>query len=88
MTLDAQQGTILSWTAPQQPGAHVIVYDAIRSTAPNDFTTNAFCIESNDATDTLAYDADTPDLGAAYHYLVRAQHACGTGLPTLPDCAE
>jgi len=71
--------TTLHWSAPAYLGATSVAYDTLRSNTPDGFADGAVCIESNDAADTLAYDADTPGPGVLYHYLVRARHACGAG---------
>jgi len=77
----AQSGdtTTLAWTPPAYPGATSLVYDTLRSDTPDGFVSGVVCIESNEGTDTLAYDEETPAPGSAFFYLVRAAHACGPG---------
>jgi hypothetical protein len=50
----------------------------LRSPVPSSFDT-ATCIESDDGGDTLAVDGASPGAGELFHYLVRAQNACGSG---------
>lgn len=72
--IDAQN---LSWSsAPIFVGASSTQYDTLRSANPSDFSTSITCIESGDGLDMQATDADTPALGQAYYYLVRAENAC------------
>jgi hypothetical protein len=65
----------LQWSPPAQPGASAVVYDAIRSGSPGDFTSGATCL-SADAPALALADASVPPIGSALHYLVRAQNGC------------
>jgi len=69
------------WNPPEAPGASDPAYDVLRGLFPGvlfivDFNV-AFCVESNDL-DTVAQDAVTPEPGAAFFYLVRAETSCGS----------
>jgi hypothetical protein len=77
LALSGQGSTTLSWTDPIDLGGTSVVYDTVRSTAPGDFGPAATCIESDDGTDTVAYDGSTPAAGEAFFYLIRAENACG-----------
>jgi hypothetical protein len=80
LTLSQSGGTTtLGWTPPGDLGAISIAYDTLRSGAPDGFADAAVCIESNDAADTMAVDAELPAPGGVFHYLVRARNLCGTG---------
>jgi len=67
--------TTLSWTGPSAPGGSAIVYDTLRSGAADDFA-SAVCVETDDGSDTMAFDPGSPATAMAFHYLVRAQNAC------------
>jgi len=70
----------LSWDAPVQPGGSpaAVVYDVLRATGPQAFGA-ATCVESNDGADRLASDNGLPSASDAFHYLIRAESACGAG---------
>jgi hypothetical protein len=68
----------LQWTAPSSPGGEpgIIGYDVLRASAASLF---GVCLESDDASDTVALDPGVPGSGDVYHYLVRAVNVCGDG---------
>jgi hypothetical protein len=70
---------VLEWFPPQEEGSTVLVYDVLRSDAPIDFLGPAVCLESDDGTDRVARDGETPPPGSALYYLVRAQNNCLNG---------
>lgn len=70
--------TTLDWQSPAEPGGTSLLYDVLRSDSPADFGAAAECLESDDD-DTQATDGDEPAAGSAYHYLARAENACGAG---------
>ena len=51
-------------------------YDVLRARAASLF---GVCLESDDASDTVALDQGVPGPGGVYHYLVRAVNVCGDG---------
>jgi N-acetylneuraminic acid mutarotase len=65
----------LVWDPPSAPGATTLLYDALRSAAPNDFLTAAVCLES-DGLDRSVAETTVPARGTAFFYLVRAQDGC------------
>jgi hypothetical protein len=71
----------LTWAAPIDPGAEIasLHYDIIRSGDRSDFLAGT-CIESDDATDTVAVDPQSPPSGLAFYYVVRPENDCGSGL--------
>jgi len=69
----------LTWTAPAEPGANLVLYDTLRSTNAANFVTATTCLESDDGSDTFATDPATPPANEAYHYLVRPENACPNG---------
>jgi hypothetical protein len=80
---DQERGTTsLSWTSPAEPGGAplTVAYDTLRSDSADDFIGSAICVESNDATDTIAEDTTgNPSAGAVFYYLIRAENGCGAG---------
>jgi len=74
----------LGWNAPLDPGATSLLYDALWSGDPADFTSGsgAECLES-DGDDRQATDTGVPAIGSARYYLVRAQNDCPAGVGTL-----
>ena len=71
--------TFLSWFVPASPGATTsTLYDVLRSNSASSFAA-AFCLES-DETNTSASDGAVPAVSSVFHYLVRAQNACGSTL--------
>lgn len=77
LALNGNQLTTVSWTAPDDLGGATVLYDTIRSTAPDDFGQQATCVESDDGADTVADDPTLPNAGEVFFYLVRAENACG-----------
>jgi len=73
--------SVLSWSAPVDPGAANIVYDLLRSSGPNDFS-SAECLAA-DITETSASDAAVPPAG--FYYLVRTENGCGTNTGAASD---
>jgi nitrous oxidase accessory protein NosD len=67
---------LLSWLAPLDPGAVAPRYDTIRSELPDDFDAEGVCVEI-DGEDTETTDSHVPPI--VFHYLVRAENACGSG---------
>ncbi len=66
--------TTLSWSAPLDPGALNIVYEAIRSENAGNFVTAGSCLAGSGATSMV--DLDTPPAGRVYNYVVRATNGC------------
>jgi hypothetical protein len=67
-----------SWTQPVETGGAVLVFDAVRSSDPSNFS-SASCIATNSSA-TLASDAATPlNPFDVFYYLVRAEGSCGGG---------
>jgi hypothetical protein len=75
----------LAWGAPEDLGAvpEQIVYDLLRSEQPTDFGPDAVCVEAGDGSDEQAMDPESPPVGQAFFYLVRAQNDCEPGEGTL-----
>jgi len=72
--------TTIAWPAPADPGGNLpMVYDVLRSTAPDDFVSPAVCLESDDGGDQQAQDGDALAVGTAYFYLVRVENGCPIG---------
>ena len=67
---------VLAWTAPAFPGGSSPAYDTIRSGNPDDFVTAAGCVESDDASDTVAVDATVLTLDEILYYVVQAHTGC------------
>jgi hypothetical protein len=77
--LFASDRETMSWDPPLDPGGTSVIYDTLRSGDAQDFgDTSAVCVESDDGSDTIATDSETP--GEVFYYLVRAENACGHGL--------
>ena len=68
----------LAWSAPVSPGTTQLLYDALRSIAPSNFTSSAICVAS-DQPNTSLTDLSIPSLQQVLHYLVRAQNGCPDG---------
>jgi N-acetylneuraminic acid mutarotase len=78
----AGSGTaILGWSVPAASGLR---YDVLRTSDRADYVNGAVCVESDDASDTTALDADVPALGGFFYYLVRAENACPNALGEGP----
>jgi len=69
----------LEWDAPVDSGSASVRYDTIRSTDPTSFGVEATCVESGDASDTLATDPAVPVIGSVFFYLVRGVNDCPGG---------
>jgi hypothetical protein len=67
--------TDLVWDAPW--GGNFDYYDVLRSTNPADFSM-PMCPEET-GRDRVATDAETPAVGNAFFYLIRAGNDCGDG---------
>jgi hypothetical protein len=75
----AEGVTLVSWTAPSDPGTSLpLLYDAVRSGDASDFVTSADCVEV-DGPDPEATDAEALPPGGIAYYLARAENACGLG---------
>lgn len=70
----------LVWSAPTEPGGTAVSHDVLRSRDPSDFEAATTCLETDDASDVVAADAELPGLTpprwSAFHYLVRARNGC------------
>lgn len=64
----------MSWSPPADPGGTFVMYDLIRTPAPNNFGGIAACVESNDF-DTVASEPDF-EFPVIRYYLVRAENFC------------
>ena len=73
--------TTMIWTAPADAGGSTApVYDTLRATSPNGFTSgSAVCVESNGA-DLTSTNTGAPLIGASFFFLIRAEGLCGAGL--------
>jgi len=72
--------TTITWLAPStELGGTSVVYDTLRSTAPNDFMASGSCVESADGSDLTAEDSDPIGPGATFFYLTRATNICLPG---------
>ncbi len=72
--------TTLSWTPPAVSGGPGVVYDTIGSLNGFDFAgAAAFCVESDDGSDTSALDTTELAPGDLLSFLTRAGNACGEG---------
>jgi hypothetical protein len=74
-----ETATLLDWTAPADPGGTgqaVLEYDVLRSPKADNFLAEAVCLESSG---TAVTDDLDPPAGFSFHYLVRANNACGDG---------
>jgi len=86
LTLDHNTGTgitTLHWSSPASPGCLVPLYDSLRSPAPDDFGAVAFCVESDDGSDTTATENATPGANTVRYILIRAEDACPVGEGSL-----
>jgi hypothetical protein len=77
LTITREAADNVSWLPPLEPGASVLGYQLLRSTAADDFD-EADC--TNVGSVTLATDVELPASGTAYHYLVRSVNRCGGNL--------
>jgi hypothetical protein len=78
-SLAFRDAEIIDWEAPIPSGGVFAFYDTLRTAGSADFMNAAVCIESNDALDSRAFDADLPTSNAAFYYLVRAENLCNPG---------
>ena len=74
----------LEWEEPDDLGgaASALAYDVLRSSDPSDFSA-AVCVEADDGTDRQADDAEVPEIGAVWFFLVRAETGCPAAVGTL-----
>ena len=75
--LSFQSNTDISWMQPIDTGGPALVFDALRSTNPADFS-GATCIATNSSA-TLASDPAPVSAGTPFYYLVRSDGSCGGG---------
>jgi subtilisin family serine protease len=75
--LDGDRAT-LTWNATPYAGGNPPVYDTLRATSPEGFAIGVVCIET-DGDDTVSTDAENPQPGETFFYLVRAENDCGAG---------
>jgi hypothetical protein len=87
LTLAKDATTLLSWEEPDDPGALIVWYDALRSSVASDFHGPAICLESDD-TDLSAEDSGTPDVGAVFSYLIRVANDCPLSNGTLGNDSD
>ena len=80
---DGSGAAHLAWSPPTDPGGAVVRYDTLRSSAPNDFTGSAVCIETGGA-DTSSIDT-VPQAPGIFYYLVRAVNDCPSGQGSIGD---
>lgn len=73
----------LTWDEPSQLGGGAVVYDVLRSSAPENFTTPVICVESDDGNDSSAAVDGIPANGEVFHYLIRAENPCPGGVGSL-----
>jgi len=76
LTLSETSGATLTWTAPANPGAASVTYEALRVESLELLEFVASCLADADPTDLVASDAADPDPGGVFHYLVRATNGC------------
>ena len=77
-TRGATSATFLDWIRPAASGSAAPGFDVVRSENPADFgptEPTAACLESGDAADTFAVDAENP--AVLFAYIVVARNACG-----------
>jgi hypothetical protein len=81
--------TVLTWNVQGDPGAvpSALRYDVFRHSAPQQShcAMDWLCLES-DFVETTVEDADVPEPGTGYHYLVRMENACSSDLPLYAAC--
>jgi uncharacterized repeat protein (TIGR01451 family) len=70
-------GQTISWQAGTPVGGTVSAYDVLRAAGTAvDFMAAATCMESDDGSDTLATDPESPPLEGVFYYLIRAENGC------------
>lgn len=74
-------GETLQWQAAQPAGGNLVAYDVIRASTSTGFDAAGLCVESDDSTDSEAWDGDAPAANTLFFYLVRPQNACASGSP-------
>ena len=79
LTVSKQPFGNLSWLGPLDPGAQIVGYHVLRSTAGDDFD-GATCSINGGAT--AATDGTVPPIGEVNHYLIRVLNRCGGNLGT------
>ena len=79
LNLSFSTSTRLDWIRPVRVGGTgiSIYYDTLRSSLPQGFASGV-CVETNGA-DRTTTDTQIPAVGKLFHYLVRAENACGPG---------
>jgi hypothetical protein len=82
-------GATLAWVEPLEPGASPgwVRYDVLRSPDASDFLTAPTCVESDDASDTEAFDPAVPGIAECWFYLLRAENACPGGQGPLGNAS-
>jgi hypothetical protein len=88
LSKDDQDRAILAWSAPVAPGALLVTFETVRSDDPSDFMTGAVCLMSFNPTATTSMDAEIPEQGVAFHYLVRAMNGCSAGAGPLGEGSD
>jgi hypothetical protein len=71
--------TVLTWSAPEEPGGTLLHYDVIQAWSPDGFALDAECVESDDGSDTNAAVSSELPPGWISYFLVRAGNRCGDG---------
>jgi len=79
----ASGGTLLSWSAPVEPGGTVVRYDTLVASSAVGFDSDGTCLESDDGDDTVALFVDLPLPGGIRYLLVRAETGCDPGAGPL-----
>jgi hypothetical protein len=86
---DESGTTVLMWNVQGDPGAlpGALRYDIFRHSAAQNFycAWEWLCLES-DSEETTLEDADAPDLGTGFYYLVRSENICSPDLPLFAAC--
>jgi hypothetical protein len=83
LSRDLANGTMLSWSAPANPGGVAIGFDVIRTPEPSDFVSAASCLPAADPSGLTRTDPQDPPPGGLFAYLVRARNACPVGAGPL-----
>ncbi len=87
LNLSFIDGVTLAWSPPASPGAASVLYDVIRSVNPADFVSAASCTAA-DSPVASTTDAQTPALAGRFHYLVRAQNGCPSGVGPIGNASN
>jgi len=80
---DSGFGTTLDWASPVDQGSVSVTYETLRTVMPDDWMLAVDCVADGDPTDTTNVDAENPDPGLVFYYLVRASNACPEGVGHL-----